>query len=276
MIRKKVHPAFWLMGVLAVVCVLPSAKPPTVAQAVVSDPNPRNALWNGTGPPVVPQGEDGDFYIDTTPPKAVYGPRTASAWPGPFSMVGAAGGNGTNGTNGSNGSAATVAVGTVSTGAPGSSATVTNAGTSSAAIFNMSIPRGDVGATGSTGAPGVDAFAVPTTRSLSLATAYQATNTAKPAVVTVNLSSVATISLSGGTTNTATVYIGATSAVASGTGTAMCNYTNSNTGALTIGLNLSTTATTTCTLALPAGWFFSIIQSSGTVTITNARDQQVG
>ncbi len=52
------------------------------------------------------------------------------------------------------GNAATVAVGTVTTGAAGSSATVTNAGTSAAAVFNFSIPKGDTGATGTTGATG--------------------------------------------------------------------------------------------------------------------------
>lgn len=43
---------------------------------------------------------------------------------------------------GSIGPAATVAVGTVTTSNPGSSATVTNSGTSSAAVFNFTIPRG--------------------------------------------------------------------------------------------------------------------------------------
>jgi len=37
-------------------------------------------------------------------------------------------------------------VGTVTTGAPGSSASVTNVGTSSAAVFDITIPRGDAGA----------------------------------------------------------------------------------------------------------------------------------
>jgi hypothetical protein len=61
---------------------------------------------------------------------------------------------GTNGTNGTNGTAATVAVGTVTTGAAGSSAIITNAGTSSAAIFNFTIPRGDAGTSGGGGTPG--------------------------------------------------------------------------------------------------------------------------
>jgi len=49
------------------------------------------------------------------------------------------------------GAAATVSVGTTTTLAPGSSATVVNAGTSSAAVFNFGIPTGATGATGATG-----------------------------------------------------------------------------------------------------------------------------
>jgi hypothetical protein len=56
--------------------------------------------------------------------------------------------------NGGSGTAATISVGTVSTGAPGSNATVTNSGSSAAAILNFAIPRGAVGATGATGAAG--------------------------------------------------------------------------------------------------------------------------
>lgn len=49
------------------------------------------------------------------------------------------------------GTAATVNAGTTTTGAPGTSASVTNSGTTSAAVFNFTIPRGDTGATGSPG-----------------------------------------------------------------------------------------------------------------------------
>lgn len=55
---------------------------------------------------------------------------------------------GANGSNGANGAAATVAIGTVTTGAAGSSASVTNVGTSTNAILNMTIPRGNTGASG--------------------------------------------------------------------------------------------------------------------------------
>lgn len=65
------------------------------------------------------------------------------------------GATGANGADGADGAAATIAVGTVSTGAPGSAATVTNAGTSSAAVFNFSIPQGAAGANGQDGSDGV-------------------------------------------------------------------------------------------------------------------------
>lgn len=54
------------------------------------------------------------------------------------------------------GPAATISVGTVATGSPGSSASVTNVGTSSAAVLNIAIPAG---ATGATGAPGTTSWA---------------------------------------------------------------------------------------------------------------------
>jgi len=50
--------------------------------------------------------------------------------------------------------AATVAAGTTTTLAPGSPATVTNSGTTSAAIFDFGIPEGATGATGPTGPAG--------------------------------------------------------------------------------------------------------------------------
>ena len=52
------------------------------------------------------------------------------------------------------GTSATVAVGTTTTGAPGTNASVTNSGTSTAAVFNFTIPRGATGAAGATGATG--------------------------------------------------------------------------------------------------------------------------
>jgi len=52
---------------------------------------------------------------------------------------------GPKGDTGQTGAAATIAVGTTTTLAPGSAATVENVGTSSAAVFNFGIPKGDAG-----------------------------------------------------------------------------------------------------------------------------------
>jgi len=59
------------------------------------------------------------------------------------------------GAPGPSGQAATIAVGTTETGAPGTQASVLNIGTSSAAIFDFTIPRGDIGAQGQQGIQGI-------------------------------------------------------------------------------------------------------------------------
>ena len=64
------------------------------------------------------------------------------------------GATGATGPAGEDGAAATVTVGTTTTGEPGTDASVTNSGTSSAAVLNFTIPRGAKGETGATGATG--------------------------------------------------------------------------------------------------------------------------
>ena len=61
---------------------------------------------------------------------------------------------------GAKGDAATIAVGTTTTLAAGSDATVTNSGTSSAAVFDFGIPKGADGLDGSDGADGVSVTGV--------------------------------------------------------------------------------------------------------------------
>lgn len=61
---------------------------------------------------------------------------------------------GPQGAAGTNGTSATISVGTTTTGAAGTDASVTNSGTSSAAVFNFTIPQGATGATGATGPAG--------------------------------------------------------------------------------------------------------------------------
>lgn len=61
--------------------------------------------------------------------------------------AGPAGPKGDTGDAGADGAAATVAVGTVTTGAAGSDAAVTNSGTTSAAVLDFAIPKGEDGVT---------------------------------------------------------------------------------------------------------------------------------
>lgn len=97
-------------------------------------------------------GEDGDAYITND---------TGNLWiwdadTGAFVDTGAQvkGPQGDPGPQGVPGTAATVNVGTTQTGEAGTEATVQNGGTTSAAVLNFVIPRGEKGDTGATG-PGV-------------------------------------------------------------------------------------------------------------------------
>lgn len=69
-------------------------------------------------------------------------------------IIGQTGPQGLTGSTGPQGPAGTITIGTVTTGAVGSSASVTNAGTSTSAVLNFSIPRGDTGAKGDKGDAG--------------------------------------------------------------------------------------------------------------------------
>lgn len=62
--------------------------------------------------------------------------------------------DGEGGSSGEAGTAATIEVGTVTTGEAGSSASVTNSGTTSAAVFDFVIPKGDKGEKGDVGPQG--------------------------------------------------------------------------------------------------------------------------
>jgi hypothetical protein len=88
---------------------------------------------------------------------------------------------GTNGTNGTNGAAATIAVGSTTTLSAGANATVTNSGTSSAAVFNFAIPRGPQGVQGNTGPQGPQGPAGPSQDLSNYATLGYATSAATAA-----------------------------------------------------------------------------------------------
>ena len=86
---------------------------------------------------------------------AVVNSGTSSAAVFDFTIPrGDTGAQGPQGNQGNAGAAATIAAGTTTTGAPGTNASVVNSGTSSAAVFDFTIPRGDVGPQGPQGNPG--------------------------------------------------------------------------------------------------------------------------
>lgn len=135
---------------------------------------------------------------------------------------------------------------------------------------------GAPGPQGPIGPAGPSTIGSPNTLSVTAGTAYQATNNTKPAHVTVNLTSTASITLAGSTSVIAEVVIGSTSAVASGTGTVIGRHANTYSGAVVIGVSISETITAPIAFVLPAGWYFAVRNISGTATVFSAYDQQLG
>lgn len=108
-----------------------------------------NAVTLATGEPATANYNAGVLTIGV--PKGdtgAQGPQGIQGGPGPK------GEPGEQGPKGETGTAATVTVGAVTTGEPGTDAAVTNAGTSTAAVLNFVIPRGEKGETGAKGDTG--------------------------------------------------------------------------------------------------------------------------
>lgn len=117
----------------------------------------------GSSANVVNSGTSSAAILDFTIPQGAKGDKgdkgdTGEQGPqgdqGPQGTQGPKGDTGATGPTGPAGSAATITVGTTTTGNPGTNASVTNSGTSSAAVFNFTIPRGNTGATGPQGPDG--------------------------------------------------------------------------------------------------------------------------
>ena len=119
-------------------------------------------VGNTTGTPSVQVVKGGTttnptFAFNFTNLKGAQGPQGIQGVQGPKGdkgLTGDKGATGERGPQGATGAAATIKVGTVSTGNPGTNATVVNAGTANAAVFNFTIPRGATGAAGPQGPAG--------------------------------------------------------------------------------------------------------------------------
>ena len=105
-------------------------------------------------------------------------------------------------TPGPQGSSGTATVGTVTTGAAGSAAAVTNSGTPSAAVFNFTIPRGDVGDVTPAATAAKNAAEAAATAAGASATAAQSSSTSASASATAAQSSSTSASASAATATT--------------------------------------------------------------------------
>ena len=96
------------------------------------------------------KGKTGKIWIDTSKsiPEVLYWDDSSSKWMGVTTK-------GATGPKGDKGDAATLTVGTTTTTAAGGDAKVTNSGTTSAAVFDFEIPRGEKGPKGDAGDSGV-------------------------------------------------------------------------------------------------------------------------
>lgn len=102
----------------------------------------RGATWTqGAGAPDNANGMDGDFYLRTSNYDVYF--KATGTWSVTMNLKGI---------QGIQGIAATLSVGTVTTGAPGSSVIITNVGDENDAILDITIPEGDKGEIGNTGA----------------------------------------------------------------------------------------------------------------------------
>lgn len=110
----------------------------------------------------------------------------------------------------------------------------------------------------------------------ALATAYQATTNTKPTLITVNITSTSSISLTGTSNNEGAIYVGSTTGVATGTGTKIGEYKNSLGGGLVVGLTITAAQTQPYSFILPAGWYWAAVQSVGTgMSIVSAFEQSL-
>jgi hypothetical protein len=181
-------------------------------------------------------------------PQGIQGPQGAQGIQGPQGAEGPQGATGIQGVAGPTGA-------TGATGATG--------------------PQGLTGAIGPQGPAGAAAapfdFGSPTSRTLAVATSYQATNTTKAAIISVSPSC----------TNATTVLASSACSIQSrvGTGTLTCStgiVTGTWTSTVQLGLVFTQTSGTPWAINVPSGGSFILCATAGTFTINNAVDQSAG
>jgi hypothetical protein len=95
--------------------------------------------------------------------------------------------------------------------------------------------------------------------------------------VTITLQSQSSFSLGGTSNNEGAITLGSTAAVNVGTGTSVATYKNNLGGGLVVGVSITSQQANTYQIAVPAGYYFAIRQTSGTgLQVVSAFDQTVG
>lgn len=158
-------------------------------------------------------------------------------------------------TPGPQGSSGTANVGTVTTGAAGSAAAVTNSGTPSAAVFNFTIPRGDVGDVTPAATAAKNAAEAAAIAAAASATAAQSSSTSASASATSAQSSATSASASAATATTKAQ-----------------EATTSASNAAASAQSVSTAATTATTKAAEAAASATAALSSANTATTKAQE----
>lgn len=227
-----------------------------------------------------PQGVKGD-----TGPTGAQGPKGDTGATGPAGPKGDTGSTGSTGLQGPKGD--TGATGPA--GAQGVQGPKGDAGATGAA--GPTGPKGDTGATGPAGAKG-DTGATgpagangtsyapqsPVSRAISVATAYQHTDTTKPYKVQVNARATQTVTLAGTIGDRIELRIGPTAAsVASGgSGGFSVGIWESGITGIAVMIGAAVADGGQLTADVPAGWYFSVNRLSGTAaTIVSCLSQSM-
>lgn len=122
--------------------------------------------------------------------------------------------------------------------------------------------------------PSSPSFSVgyPSSRSITLATAYQCTNTAKPCQIVINVRCPLTLSLLVGATCEGEIRVGSSNTVATGGGANIAPIYRNASGII----GLSTNDIETKTISIPAGGYFAVRQTTGAVNIVSVFEQVIG
>lgn len=276
-------------------------------QLVVGNPDSVNTILSLSGPvgPVGPQGVQGiQGSIGNTGPAGVQGVSgtAATVAVGTVTQLSAgasptvtnsgsssaatlnfgipAGFTGSAGSNGSNGAAATISVGTVSSLPPGSTPTVTNTGSSSAAVFAFGIPSGATGSSGSTGATGsagtAATIAVGTTTTGASGSSASVTNSGSSSAAVFNFTIPGTTAIRTATKAIASIALGATDVTVTwGTPFADNNYrccaSVFPTGVVTLALSLIQTAQSASAVTFRV-ISAALLSSGGTINLIAIHD----